>query len=186
MKYKFLKYKFYLVTIILFLTAIGSLMKKEYHHMWNSIFIFFCYLVWIYIKNRGKIYVREYIEILVIITVLLHNVFGQYFNLYMTTEWFDKALHVFGTFSFALFFYSIIDIITNIADKPKMFTFIIISSIGISSAAILESVEFILDTIFKVKNQHGLTDINLDLIFNLIGGVLAGIFGAFAKNEPLI
>lgn len=37
----------------------------------------------------------------------------------------------------------------------------------------------------KIKNQHGIKDINLDLIFNVIGGVSAGIFDTLRKKFSL-
>ncbi|MCM1991694.1 hypothetical protein [Oceanirhabdus seepicola] len=121
----------------------------------------------------------NYIKVLVIITIILHNLFGQYFNLYKTTNWFDKVLHLFGTFSCSLFFYSIIDSSVEIFSESKIFNFIFITSIGITIGVFLENIEFILDVIFKTKNQHGLVDNNLDLIFNLFGATLAGILGTF-------
>ncbi len=168
-------------SIIIILTVIGFVMKKEYHFIYNSIAIYLSYLLFIYLENKKKFNVKHYIKAFVIITAILHNSFGQYFNLYMISNWFDKALHVFGTFSFSLFCYSIMDSTASFFSKSKIFIFILITSIGITIGVFLENLEFILDNIFKTKNQHGLVDTNLDLIFNIFGAALAGILVAFSK-----
>lgn len=172
-----------LLTIIIFLAVIGFLVKKQYNFIYNSLIIYLSYLLLIYLEYKEKFTVKYYTKILVIITALLHNISGQYFNLYRTTKWFDKVLHLFGTFSFALFLYSIIESTIKISHESKLYTFIIIASIGITVGVLLENLEFVLDIIMKTKNQHGVNDINLDLIFNVIGAVIAGVFWCFKKND---
>ncbi|QSX05630.1 hypothetical protein JYG23_13295 [Sedimentibacter sp. zth1] len=168
-------------SIIMFLTAIGFILKKEHHFIYNLIPIYLSYLLFIYFENKKKFKVKNYIKALVIITAILHNSFGQYLNLYITTNWFDKALHVFGTFSLSLFCYSIMDSTASFFSRSKIFIFILITSIGITVGVFLENLEFILDIIFKTKNQHGQVDTNLDLMFNIFGATLAGILAAFRK-----
>jgi len=169
------------LSLIMLLAAIGFIVRKEYNYVYNSIVIYFSYLLVIYFENKKKFKLKNYIKALFIITVILHNIFGQYFYLYETTNWFDKVLHLFGTFSFSLFFYSIIDSTIEISSKSKIFVFIFILSIGITVGVFLENIEFILDVTLKTKNQHGSLDVNLDLVFNLFGATLAGILGAFRK-----
>ncbi|CAH2215306.1 hypothetical protein [Tepidibacter aestuarii] len=171
-------------SIIMILVVIGFLIKKEYNFIYNSIMIYVSYLFIIYFENKNKKMIKSYIKALVIIAYILHNVVGQYFNLYQNSIWFDKALHIFGTFAFSLLFYSMLDLSIKFFSESKIFIFIILMSIGVTGGAFLESGEFILDIIMNTKNQHGLLDTNLDLIFNAFGAVLAGILGAF--NEKYI
>lgn len=184
MKKKFSIFLTISFSIVMFLTAIGFILKKEYNFLYNLIPIYFSYLLFIYLESKNKFKVNNYIRALVIITVILHNLFGQYFNLYITTNWFDKALHLFGTFSLTLLCYSVIDSSIEFFSKRKIFTFIFVTSVGITIGVFLENLEFILDIIFKTKNQHGQIDINLDLIFNLFGASLAGLWSTF-KKVPL-
>lgn len=177
----FPRYQTVFITIIIFLATIGFLDRKEYNFIYNSLVIYFGYLLLIYFEYKKKFKLKNYIKVLVIITALLHNIFGQYFDFY-TTKWFDKALHLFGTFSFALFSYSILNLNSGISCESRIFTFTMIVSIGISVGVFLENIEFILDAMLKTENQHGLKDVNLDLVFNVIGAVFAGLFAVFKKD----
>ncbi|WP_432666676.1 hypothetical protein R9X47_10055 [Wukongibacter baidiensis] len=171
------------LTITLFLAAMGFLVRREYNFIYNSIVIYFGYLLLNYLESRNKFKVKRYIRVLVIITVLLHNIFGQYFNMYKTIIWFDKMLHLFGTFSFALFFSSILELTIGISHESKIYTFIMVTSIGVTVGVFLENIEFILDVFMKTKTQHGVKDINLDLIFNVVGSAIAGVFLSLRKNN---
>jgi len=173
---KFLTISF---SIIMILTFIGFFIRKEYDCIFNLIAIYISYLLFIYLENKKKIMIKNHIKVLVTITAILHVLFGQYFNLYQTTNWFDKCLHSFGTFSLTLFCYSVLDLSIVFFSKSKIFNFILLISIGTTIGVFLENLEFILDIIFKTKNQHSLVDTNLDLIFNIFGATLAGIWGTF-------
>lgn len=168
-------------TIIVLLTAAGFLIRKDYKLLLNSIFIFISYLLYIYFENKKGFNIENYKKALVLITGILHNSFGQYLNLYRTTIWFDKGLHLFGAFSFSLFCYSILNLSSKFFSKSKIITFIVMMSLGIAVGDILENFEFLLDIIFKTNNQHGNIDTNLDLVFNTLGAVLAGIVGVCEK-----
>lgn len=176
--------EFIIISIILGFAVRGFYVRKEYSYIFNSIMVVIIYLLFIYFDYKKNIKVNNYIRSLVIITALAHNVLGQYFNLYKITQWFDKALHVFGTFSFALLSYSIIKLFSNIFEESKIITFIVITSIGITLGAFLENIEFILDLVMKAENQHGMKDTNLDLIFNVAGAALASGFVILRKRTP--
>lgn len=182
-KHNGLNLEIIILSIILFLAVIGFIIRKQYNFLYNSIIIYIGYCLLIYFEYKKNLRLKNYARILVIMTALLHNIFGQYFNLYKATKWFDKALHVFGTFSFAILSYSIIELFNNVCEQSKIITVIMIISMGIALGVFLENIEFVLDIIMKTKNQHGLNDINLDLIFNVIGAGLAGIFITLRKKK---
>ncbi|WFD10935.1 hypothetical protein [Tepidibacter hydrothermalis] len=167
-------------TIMIF-ALIGFLIRKQYDFILNWIPIYSNYLLFIYLENKKKIIIKNYIKVLVTITAILHILFGQYFNLYQSNNWFDKGLHVFGTFSFTLFCYSLLNLSIEFFSKSKIFNFILLLSIGTTIGVFLENLEFILDIICKTKNQHSLLDTNLDLIFNIFGAALAGILCTFRE-----
>ena len=62
------------------------------------------------------------------------------------------------------------------SSRPAVFTFILISLIGISLGTFFELIEFSLDSLFNEHNQLGLIDTDLDLVFDCIGSFLAGGF----------
>ncbi|MCG8482996.1 MAG: hypothetical protein MJA31_06770 [Clostridia bacterium] len=168
-------------SIIVFLIGIVLIYQQKYLSALALIAIYLCYLLFLYLENKHYFKVDNFTKSLLMTTVTLHALLGECCSLYHNTIWFDKALHVFGTFSFSLFFYSIIDSAAIFDSNSKIFIFILIVSIGITTSAILESVEFIFDIVFKTKNQHGLVDTNLDMICNALGAVLAGFWLLYRK-----
>ena len=94
---------------------------------------------------------------------------------YNISKYYDRLLHAFGSFSFSLFFYSILDKITIPTIYSKFYISIFVTTIGISLGCIFEIYEFILDSTTNSNNQHGLTDTNYDLISDVIGSIAAGI-----------
>ena len=104
-----------------------------------------------------------------------NNFIGEYLNVYNTSKYFDRFLHAFGSLSFALYNYSILDKLSMHTITPKYYIPIFVAAIGISLGCIYEIYEFVLDSITNSKNQHGLKDTNFDLISDIIGSSIAGI-----------
>ena len=61
--------------------------------------------------------------------------------------------------------------------------FLFIISLALALGNIYEILEFIEDTVFKpkIKNQPSLLDTNLDLVSDLLGGIIALIHYRFSK-----
>lgn len=101
-----------------------------------------------------------------------------------------EVLHIFGTFSFSVFIFSIADKKGYFQGLKRSFIFIFILLLGNFIGTIFEIGEFICDLIFKTVNQNGLIDTNLNIICNMLGAALAGIFVVHQKNmlkhTPLI
>lgn len=129
-----------------------------------------------YISSRYKLWVPDYVIIIVLLSLSSHNILGYLLNLYVISNMFDKCLHIFGTFSFSLlgyFYLRIYDLALTGWRK-----FVITMMIGLSLAAIYELVEFAMDYFIKpdVPAQSGLMDTNLDLLGDLVGAFLAGFY----------
>jgi len=172
------KFRFTLFSIILFSTLIGFIIDMDFNNVFQIILIYIIILFIIAFNKKKHIEIEKYVYILVGITVISHFTLGEYLNLYYTTKWFDKLLHVFGSFSFALFFYSIFSKLLSFYTITKVLTFIFITLLGISAGAIFEIIEFLSDSFLNTNLQNGLLDTNLDIIGDVIGSVIAGIFGA--------
>ncbi|MBS4539347.1 hypothetical protein GOQ27_12800 [Clostridium sp. D2Q-11] len=127
----------------------------------------------IYFERKEKIDISNLVKLLIALVLILHLAIGQYFKLYETSIYFDKILHVIGTFTISLFSYQVLRSLWGSDLNSKILVFILISSIGITTGVLLEIFEFSLDMIFNTTNQHGLLDTNLDLIFNIVGAILA-------------
>ena len=162
--------------IFLIIILFGFIKNNESRFIMNLIFIFIFYILLSFIERKILSMIPNFIRILLMITILLHLIFGQYFYLYYTTKWFDNLLHIIGAFSFSLFYYYISTIIFKNLPSSRMFTFTFIVLLGINGGTFFEILEFILDIIFNTNNQHGLLDTNLDIIFNIVGSILSGVF----------
>lgn len=121
----------------------------------------------------------NFIVCIALITIIGNNLIGNCLNVYNRSKHYDRFLHALGSFSFSLFFYSILDKITVHTVYPKLYVSIFVATIGISLGCIFEIYEFILDSTTNSNNQHGLTDTNFDLISDVIGAIIAGIVSIF-------
>jgi hypothetical protein len=66
--------------------------------------------------------------------------------------------------------------------SPNSVIFVFVVALGALIGVVFELYEFTVDMIFKTKNQHGLIDTDVDLIFDIIGAILAGSFVLYFPN----
>lgn len=133
---------------------------------------------------RYGFYMNNYVRAVAMIVSLSDNFCGYYLNYYLTSFVFDKIQHAFGTYAFSLFAYILI---AKLLPRPvsRLFTFILIFTLGIAIGAIYEIGEFVGDQISKpdLPSQPSLLDTDLDLIGDMIGAAIAGLHGAFHFSE---
>lgn len=170
-----------LLNIIFFvfsaLIALAFLMKNQVAQIANPLTLSVAYLGIILLERYTIFKLKSYIRVVLIVTFLSHSLFGEYFRAYYTTGWFDNGLHLFGSFSFALFSYELLSTFISISSsKPKTLTFLLVSLLGICLGTFFELIEFSLDQLLHEHNQFGLIDTDLDLVFDVIGSLLAGLF----------
>lgn len=132
------------------------------------------YLVFVFMERRKGVRVQNINHVLALLTILAHNVLGEFFKLYETSGVFDKLLHLFGTFSMTLFVYDVLANALKFRTDNKKLLFIFTLVLGIALGTFFELIEFAIDAIFKTTNQGGLLDTDLDMSFNLLGALLAG------------
>lgn len=118
--------------------------------------------------------VPEIIRCFVIIALFIHTFFGYFKDLYTRSKTFDRYLHAYGSFAFALFFYTLLSQLMNASVTPKLFGAVLAAFTGIAMGALFEIVEFAIDVKMPVKTQRGLKDTDMDLIFDVIGSAAAG------------
>lgn len=138
--------------------------------------LFFVYVLGDLIFGFG---VSRLILVLVMTSIFIQTFFGYYKNLFMRSIVFDRYLHAFGSFSFALFFYSLLDKILRPTVTPKLYAAIFVFALGIAIGALFEIIEFTFDNAKHTKMQKNLKDTDLDLIFNVIGSALAAVASYF-------
>lgn len=156
-----------------------------------SVYIFYTLIflaIWVL-----KITVPSYLLLLTMLTALGACFIGHYLEYYTKSKTFDRYLHGFGSFSFSLLTYCILVHYTE-SGGSLLFRAIFVFLIGNTLGIIFELIEMSHDKKAsqkrqeKLKNneksQKGLKDTNMDILFNLIGSVLAGIFAYFWLLQP--
>lgn len=160
--------------------------KKTYAKSALSVYIFYTAVflaIWIF-----KITVPSYLLLLTMLTVLGACFFGHYLDCYTKSKTFDRYLHGFGAFAFSLLTYSMLDFYID-TGSSKLFRALFIVLTGNTLGIIFELIEMRHDKKTsqkrqeKLKNteksQKGLMDTDMDILFNLLGSILAGIFAYF-------
>jgi uncharacterized membrane protein YjdF len=173
--------------VIQLIVGYGLFRNKQMHYVYEVITIsavFTAYTMWEIKKN---LYMSNYIRFLIIATLLAHEIMGDYLDFYSSSLIFDKGLHFFGTYSFTLFTYGIINALipNNSVEKPYKFIFII--SLGMALGQLFEFLEFAIDIIIKPTPpaQNDLIDTNLDMILNTLGAIIAALQLTFSKYKLL-
>jgi uncharacterized membrane protein YjdF len=153
--------------------------KKKFPSIIQNLVILVLYFTFLFLQVQFNFYIEPFIIFLLIIAVLGHLFIGEYLGIYVRIKIYDKFLHVFGTFAFTLFFYSLILKTINPLSEPKTYTLLFIVALGVSLGAIFELIEFTVDLIFKSKSQTDLMDTDIDLIADLIGSIVAAFTYTF-------
>lgn len=140
---------------------------------WSAVLL----LVYTLGEIKYGLYMSNYVRTLVVITIFADSYAGSYLGYYITSQVFDKGLHLFGTYSFALFFYILLAQLIIRQPVNQLFTCLFISCLGISLGVVYELLEFAVDTINKpvVPGQASLLDTDLDLVADTIGAVIAAV-----------
>jgi hypothetical protein len=147
--------------LVFFITLIPSIVKKNYNVT----------LPWI-------------MEFLMVFAFSLH-IWGKTLKFYHI-PYYDKVAHIIASAIVAFFALMIIYILDKYwsglhMDLPMIAFFIAIFTVAIG--ALWEIGEFTFDIIFRGKLQHGLQDTMIDLICDLIAGILVAVGGTLAIRK---
>ncbi len=173
----------YFLTIVIIMVIIGFIVNKQYSFIYNIVFIYIAYVLIFYCEKKGVIEVTNLVNFLIVLTIILHLVVGQYLNFYETNTYFDKGLHLIGIFSVSLFAYQVLVSLVGRQPSSRLIAFVFVSSIGITIGTFWEILEFTIDAIFNTSSQKGLIDTDLDLIFNVLGANLASLSIVMGRRD---
>ncbi len=114
--------------------------------------------------------------LLTMATAFTSGFFGVYRRMYYRSILFDRYLHAYGTFSFALLWFYLLDHFLLMGGS-RLFLAVFAFLLGNTLGAIFELLEFGHDRkpANTVKAQHGLKDTDMDLLFNLFGSLAAAL-----------
>lgn len=111
-----------------------------------------------------------------ILTIIGHSLVGNYLGYYHKSKTYDRGLHFFGSFSFSLLVFLILNNAVIPFYSNRFYVSLFVITLGISIGALFEILEFIHDSVSKkAACQHGLADTNFDMIFNMLGALIAGV-----------
>ncbi|MEK4760783.1 hypothetical protein MHH85_11050 [Viridibacillus sp. FSL E2-0187] len=142
------------------------------------------WLVYIILEFKLKWAIPLYIRIAVILSLISNDVFGQFFNLYVTSDLFDRIQHIFGTYSLTLWAFFILQQFVKMKFIQRKLLIILFILLSTSLGSFYEIFEFLQDELYKpvIKNQPSLLDTDLDLISNFTGGIIALIHYLSSKS----
>ncbi len=172
-----------IIYIVLQISLIlAFLPQKKYMSSGFSAAILLLYLFFLSYEHKKGIIITNFIRISVTLSLLANGFLGDYLQLYNSSMYFDKILHVFGTFSFSAFIFLIVERQGHFQLIPRYLVFIFVLLLGSFLGTVFEIAEFLVDIIFKTVNQSSNADTNIDMICDILGAALAGIFAVSSKN----
>ena len=158
------------------IVALNKKQQKQSVKASTVSYIFFTLLflaIWIFAFS-----VPSYVILLSMLAVFIHCFCGYYVNLYNRSQVFDRYLHAFGSFAFSLFVYCLIRNLFEVGGS-KAFQSLFVFAVGMALGEIFELVEAAIDAKSGAGAQRGLKDTDTDMLGNLIGSLLAGVFAYF-------
>lgn len=152
------------------------LQQKKTSKFIGDLTIYCVILSFLLYEHYFKLNIPDFILTFSVITVIGHTFVGSYLNIYYKSNYFDRYLHLFGSFSFSLLAFSIINYIAPLMKVSWIYTFLFVMTLGISIGVFFEIIEFAHDSFSKkIMCQHGLADTDFDMIFNVFGSFIAGV-----------
>jgi len=146
----------------------------------ENLLIYAVVLPFLLYEHFSELNIMSFILTCSVLTVIGHSFVGTYLNFYFKSTTYDRYLHLFGAFSFALLAFSILNHIIPFMNEIWVYTFLLVTTLGITIGVLFEIAEFIHDSFSKkMKCQHGLADTDFDLIFNVFGSAIAGLLSIF-------
>ncbi|MCX7710700.1 MAG: hypothetical protein N2484_12740 [Clostridia bacterium] len=143
----------------------------------------FSYAGFMLLEKKMKFQLENQLRLFIMVSAVLNSFFGEYMGLYYSTPYHDKILHMVGTFAFALAIYSVMNKIIAATPVSRLYIFILLVSLGALVGVVMELMEYFSDVLFKTYNQFGLVDTNVDMIYDMLGGILAGLYCAYGVRN---
>ena len=134
-----------------------------------------------FLRAKYQVDLPWWLESLIVLGLFCDIIIGSEFEVYTLITGFDWFTHTLGTFIVSLIALSIVyslKVTKQIKISNNMiwwFTVVFALAIG----GFYEILEFLTDTIFHANAQISLTNTMLDLIFDMIGGVVTASWGSY-------
>ncbi|MEC1525321.1 hypothetical protein P9D43_25315 [Neobacillus niacini] len=167
---------------IICIIALFKIKNFDYMRMASGNLIF--WLVYMIVEKKANWGIPFYIRVVTLLSITLNDILGEYFNLFVTSQVYDRIQHIFGTYALTLWIYFVLQQFIQIKLTSKRLTIILFISLALALGTIYELMEFMDDEVYhpKIKNQPSLLDTNLDLLSDFIGGIIA-VFHYYLSNN---
>lgn len=155
---------------------VGYFKRKQPKKAASSFLVWLLTISFLFYIYDFKVYVPAFILTCTTITLIGHFFLGNYIDLYHKSTTYDRWLHLLGAFSSSLLVFSVLNsAIIPFPDSDFYMSFFVMT-LGVFIGTLFEILEFMHDVISKKKLpcQHGLADTDYDMIFNLLGSIIAG------------
>ena len=172
----FLIFHITMISVFQIYGIIHYLHRGEKGKFFSNLIAYGIILALIFYEYYSNLNIPSFIITCSLLAIVGHSFIGTLLDVYHRSKTYDRYLHLFGSFSFALLVFSILDRIIVPAIKSKIYVFLFVMTLGITIGVFFEIIEFVHDRFSKkVKCQHGLADTDFDMIFNIAGSFLAAM-----------
>lgn len=164
-----------LITISQSFLILQYFKSRRFKKVVSNLLVWFITVSFLFYDYYFYLNIPKFIITCAVLTIIGHCVLGNYLNYYHRSKRYDRGLHLFGSFSFSLLAFFLLN--TFIAfQEANLYSTLFVITLGISIGTLFEILEFIHDSASgKAMCQHGLTDTNYDMIFNAFGSLIAGL-----------
>lgn len=128
------------------------------------------FAIWIF-----DLEIPDYIIFMPLVSVFISGFFGHYLGRFQKSKIFDRYLHGYTSFACALLAYCLVENLF-VTGGSKAFRALFVFSLGMAMGALFELMEAAHDVKSRLKGQPSLKDTNMDMLFDLIGSIVAAVF----------
>ncbi len=169
----------YLMQLFIVALIVIAFVRKDILNVFGGLASLFVTFLPQMLKRKWNVTLPWSITFLIVLSLYLHML-GQVAKFYeIFAPFYDKVGHFIGSVTVALLGFALVIIVDKFTKikltKNSMIFFTIIFTVAVG--AFWEIGEFIIDNIFGIHTQAGLTDTMLDLIFDFLGAVLIAFVG---------
>lgn len=156
-----------------------SLYQGDLYAALSSLFAFGLMSIPLFLRKRRIAAIPLELNLWIFIALFLHNL-GLLASYYDDIWWWDKLTHFLSTSLIAGFGLIVIVIVDKYVDSihlpPRMLSFFIVVFV-MAMGVLWEIIEFAFDTFVGTRMQYSLYDTVMDLVFNLLGGLMVAVLG---------
>jgi uncharacterized membrane protein YjdF len=171
---------YFMQGVILAIT-VYSIVIGDYSVAISGVVALFLTMIPAIVKRQWHITIPWFVTFLIALTLFFH-VAGYFFGWYLTFyPYYDKIAHLTASITIALLGFLMVLILHRYGDMKcsRTMTIFYIIIFTLALGAIWEIIEYFLDFFLHTGLQHGNDDTMIDLITDLLGGIVVAFLGGY-------